>query len=410
MFKHNRTFKNIYLGYEFVKNNDLFRSRCNLKTFTRDYSAKLTSFNNVLVVSKLSRYEYEQRRHQDLSSQELEKLLRNRGTDYEKLVKFHDLHKRFEENVVTTLENMGICVTVCNRFSFCEDLVNQADVIMPVGGDGTFLLASSLIKDNKKPVIGFNSDPNRSEGHLCLPKKYSTNIREAIEKLQKGNFKWLMRNRIRTTMLNKDEILTPKYLHEIENESITIEECSRFFGEGSYKVLPVLALNEVFIGETLSARVSHLHMRLNNNINTTNLKCSGLCVSTGTGSTSWHLSINRLPTQTVAELLRLIDVETTENKDNLAATLSDIYNKNLIFNPDDKRLGYTIRDLVSAGVWPQPKGIQSRGFATRIEVRSFCYEASLVIDGGVSFSFNDGTVAVLEICPDDSLRTVILSE
>ena len=55
---------------------------------------------------------------------------------------------------------------------------------MPTGGDGTFLLASSRIRDNSKPVIGFNSDPSRSEGHLCLPKKYSANIRRAVEKLQ----------------------------------------------------------------------------------------------------------------------------------------------------------------------------------------------------------------------------------
>lgn len=38
-------------------------------------------------------------------------------------------------------------------------------------------------------MIGFNSDPNRSEGHLCLPKKYSYNIKEALEKLQKVHYK-----------------------------------------------------------------------------------------------------------------------------------------------------------------------------------------------------------------------------
>lgn len=56
-------------------------------------------------------------------------------------------------------------------------------MVIPVGGDGTFLLAASMVTDNQKPVVGFNSDPNRSEGYLCLPKKYSTNIRNAIERL-----------------------------------------------------------------------------------------------------------------------------------------------------------------------------------------------------------------------------------
>lgn len=76
---------------------------------------------------------------------------------------------------------------------------------------------------------------------------------------------------------------------------------------------------------------------------------------------------------------------------------------------DDTQMAYTIRDLISAGVWPQPKGIQPRGFAKKLKVRSVCYDASLVIDGGVSFTFNDGAIAILEICPDDALRTVDLN-
>ena len=41
-----------------------------------------------------------------------------------------------------------------------------------IGGDGTFLLGASKILSRDKPVIGFNTDPTRSEGHLCLPKRY----------------------------------------------------------------------------------------------------------------------------------------------------------------------------------------------------------------------------------------------
>lgn len=73
-------------------------------------------------------------------------------------------------------------------------------------------------------------------------------------------------------------------------------------------------------------------------------------------------------------------------------------------------MGYTIRDLISAGVWPQPKGVEPRGFASRIEVKSRCLDAGLVVDGGLSFRFNDGTVAILEIHESDALRTVELNE
>ena len=82
----------------------------------------------------------------------------------------------------------------------------------------------------------------------------------------------------------------------------------------------------------------------------------------------------------------------------------------LLFVTDDKRMSYTIRDLISAGVWPCPKGIKPRDFVSKLEIKSNCYDASLVVDGGVSFDFNDGTIVFLEIRPEDALRTVSLTE
>lgn len=73
-------------------------------------------------------------------------------------------------------------------------------------------------------------------------------------------------------------------------------------------------------------------------------------------------------------------------------------------------MGYTIRDLICGGVWPQPKGIKSRGFANKIEIKSNCYDAYLVIDGGVSVNFNDGKIVLLEILPEDALRTVTFND
>jgi hypothetical protein len=44
------------------------------------------------------------------------------------------------------------------------------------GGDGTFLMGASKISNRFKPIVGINTDPTRSEGHLCLPKHFSFNI------------------------------------------------------------------------------------------------------------------------------------------------------------------------------------------------------------------------------------------
>ena len=45
-------------------------------------------------------------------------------------------------------------------------------------------------------------------------------------------------------------------------------------------------------------------------------------------------------------------------------------------------------------------------FNFRIEICSRMWEASLVLDGGSSFQFNDGAIATLEMFDEDALRTV----
>lgn len=42
----------------------------------------------------------------------------------------------------------------------------------------------------------------------------------------------------------------------------------------------------------------------------------------------------------------------------------------------------------------------------RIEIRSRMWDACLVIDGGVTFQFNDGAEATLEMFDEDVLTTV----
>nr|CAD7405103.1 unnamed protein product [Timema cristinae] len=163
---------------------------------------------------------------------------------------------------------------------------------------------------------------------------------------------------------------------------------------------------KVFLGESLSARVSYFELSLDGGP-FTKIKSSGLCVTTGTGSTSWHLSINRVDQQTVAKLAALLGNKLSPEQ---VPAITKSYNDSLVFSPENPQISYTIRDNICASVWPHPKGIESRGFASQIIIRSRCFDAVLVIDGRVSFKFNDGTVAKLEIHESDSLRTVILNE
>ena len=83
----------------------------------------------------------------------------------------------------SVLRAAGIEIKIVSRFDYTDVNINWADAIITTGGDGTFLLAASKIPHRNKPVIGFNSDPMRSKGHLCLPQKYSVEVKEAIDKL-----------------------------------------------------------------------------------------------------------------------------------------------------------------------------------------------------------------------------------
>lgn len=418
---HRSVIRNLSLIKNLQRNENTCRN-----SFGSWSPANASSFSpkRALVLTKLSRYEFEKLRHKNLDEAQLEDTLRKRGSDYNMLLYHHTLHKNCEAMVKNILEKKNIETKVVTRFDYNEANINWAEVIFTAGGDGTFLLGASKIHDPMKTIIGFNSDPTRSEGYLCLPKKYSNNIENAIDKLLKGKFRWLFRKRIRVTLIGDKIYDMPVELHDqqlsqLENRFLEITEerdeapKSEKNTKSKRRVLPVKALNEVFIGEALSARVSYYELAVDGS-ERTKVKSSGLCVSTGTGSTSWTFNINKLTHQSVSDLMKLIQEETRlpiDYKDQrLIDRITAKFNDNLIFGPEVSLMGYTIRDSLSDGTLPVPGERKPRGFAKQLDIRSRCFDASLVIDGGLSYSFNDGTIAILDIVDDDALRTVVLNE
>lgn len=409
-------FQAIHLGRTVAGCSNVLQSIIMSRPFGTNPKAKL---RRVLVVSKLTRLEFEKTRDHSLSDEKLELKIRGRGSDYDAMKYYHHLHKNVEDDVVQSFQKKGIEVKVVNRLTINKDSLRWADLVVPIGGDGTFLLAAGraspfiLDKDKKIPVVGFNSDPRRSEGRLMLPKYYSANIDEAVKRILEGNFNWMERSRIRITLVGNSttERPPPIDLHEynvspVEHEDILPFEESEY--KSSNRILPYLALNEVFIGEMVSARVSHLHLQIDNSGVVTKTKSSGFCVSTGTGSTSWLTSMNRLSTSNVRDLIEIIKRRSSSGALNGIdpEAISEEYNRNLVFPSDDPRLCYSIREQICVGVWPNPKGLESRGFAKQITVKSRCIDASLVIDGSIAYNFNDGAKALLEVHPEDALLTI----
>ncbi|XP_037121751.1 NAD kinase 2, mitochondrial isoform X1 [Syngnathus acus] len=376
----------------------------------------------VAVVTKTTRYEFEQQRYRyaGLSEEDLKHLLAMKGSSYSGLLERHNIHTKNVEHIVKSLQKEGIEVKVVKRGGYDSEVVQWADAIISAGGDGTMLLVASKVLSKDKPVVGVNTDPERSEGHLCLPVKYTRKFPEALGKLCRGEFRWQWRQRIRLHLEGTGINPTPLDLHE---QQLSLEQHSQahrittmdhqqktgVLNESVSKpsLLPVRSLNEIFIGESLSSRASYYEISVDDGP-WEKQKSSGLSICTGTGSKAWSYNINKLAEQAVNEILTIGKCQTglaiplnPEFIDNV----TDRYNESLVFSPEDRRLFFSIREPIVNRVFSSSR---QRGFASKVCVRSRCWDACMVVDGGSSFEFNDGAIATISMSEDDQLRTVVL--
>ncbi|XP_029860580.1 NAD kinase 2, mitochondrial isoform X1 [Aquila chrysaetos chrysaetos] len=390
--------------------------------------------SRVAVVVKTTRYEFEQQRYRyaGLSEEDLKQLLALKGSNYAGLLERHRIHTKNVEHVVDSLRNEKIEVRLVKRREYNEETVRWADAVISAGGDGTMLLAASKVFDKFKPVIGVNTDPERSEGHLCLPVRYTHSFPEALQKLYRGEFRWQWRQRIRLYLEGTGINPTPVDLHEqqLSQEQHSRAHISERFQDQRSDIsgphlLPVRALNEVFIGESLSSRENFksckpsfkfsLHRASYYEISVDDgpwekQKSSGLNVCTGTGSKAWSYNINKVAHQAVEEILKIAKKHgslTMPLNTELVQKVTNDYNESLLYSPEEPKMFFSIREPIVNRVFSSSR---QRGFSSKVCVRSRCWDACMVVDGGTSFEFNDGAIASIMIDTEDALCTVLLEE
>ncbi|XP_070599539.1 NAD kinase 2, mitochondrial isoform X2 [Erythrolamprus reginae] len=374
--------------------------------------------SRVVVVAKTTRYEFEQQRYRyvGLSEEDLKQLLALKGSNYSGLLERHRIHTKNVEHIVNSLRNEKIEVRLVKRRDYDEETVRWADAVIAAGGDGTMLLAAGKVLDQLKPVIGINTDPDRSEGHLCLPVRYTHSFPDALQKLYNGEFRWQWRQRIRLYLEGTGINPVPVDLHE---QQLSQEQHSRAHVNGRFQdqrsqisephLLPVRSLNEVFIGESLSSRASYYEISVDDGP-WEKQKSSGLNICTGTGSKAWSFNINKIANQAVEEILKIAksyeNLKLPLNKE-LIQKVTNGYNESLLYSPEEPRLFFSIREPISNRVFSSSR---QRGFASKVCIRSRCWDACMVVDGGTSFEFNDGAIASILINTEDALRTVLLED
>lgn len=101
-----------------------------------------------------------------------------------------------------------------HRIGDASKCTNWADLVVPIGGDGTFLLASKLIMDSTKPVLGINPNESIHDNIFTLPSKYAADIPSIFQRLHTGEYSLLMRSRIRTVMNGEGLYRRPFHIHE----------------------------------------------------------------------------------------------------------------------------------------------------------------------------------------------------
>jgi len=158
----------------------------------------------------------------------------------------HSEHMYTLESLIARLEKLGIEYTVVARSALTE-IIRDVDLLISVGGDGTFLDAAHFLED--VPIVGVNSSRSSSFGHLCL----------ATEK----NF--------------------DKVLEDIESDSLTTSKLTRLEMRLNGNLMPHLALNELLVAHSHPAATARYFIELGDEKE--EQRSSGVWIATATGST-----------------------------------------------------------------------------------------------------------------------------
>lgn len=131
----------------------------------------LKAFNNILIVVKQTPYEqYLQLKAQGRAPVALR---------WERLKNRYNVHKTCVDDVTNIIDNIGIKYSIIGREELHRGSIQDRDLVIAVGGDGTVLNTASFI-DDSIPVLGVNSDPSRLEEIFGDEKKDERRSRGAL--------------------------------------------------------------------------------------------------------------------------------------------------------------------------------------------------------------------------------------
>ncbi|MBI3033009.1 NAD(+)/NADH kinase [Candidatus Woesearchaeota archaeon] len=161
------------------------------------------------------------------------------------------IEKETIELVCRVLKQHNIQFTKIERTKDYKNILKDHDLIIIIGGDGTFLLTSQFVKDT--PMLGVNSNPDMKEGFLMQTAKYD--FKQKFMDLLQDKHKIVFLTRLQPVLNGK--ILRP-------------------------------ALNEIFIGHKKPYKMTRYTLIINNKGEFQ--RSSGIIFATAIGSHAWAAS------------------------------------------------------------------------------------------------------------------------
>lgn len=204
--------------------------------------------NKVLVVYKRSLYDW----YSASQNQDVQQYLVQNPDDVARLRQSHEEQQRTLESVISELQRRNVSHDLIHRAKMSE--VQNHDLVISVGGDGTFLEVSHYI--HHIPILGVNSDQNRSTGYFCSSD--GETFKDIFNRIEIHP-----RTIIRRLQIQRDNTL-----------------------------LQELILNDIFISHKNPAAMTHYELsvdgkQLLNHNGDYHKRSSGLVVCTAAGSTAW---------------------------------------------------------------------------------------------------------------------------
>eukprot|EP00941_MAST-03F_sp_MAST-3F-sp1_P000586 g586.t1 len=386
-----------------------------------------------LIVSKTPRYEYEFLRHLEkdgkISSSDfadtkkeinvddpdskrgraLREELARRGLRYSLLHESYEAHQRSLTVMQSDLEKAGVECRVVRTSDLTQEDVKDIDVAFAAGGDGTLLALAQQIDSPSLPVIGVNTDPDRSKGALCsirmhsyVPQSCGT-FAELLRKLEAGEFKWKLRNRLTVRILHpvQEEVDAESFQNSpnIENDDFQNENIQSF-----------LALNEIFFAERDASKPASHEIQIDGGEPDT-CRSSGVIVCTGSGSTAWMMNATTIHQDDVERVLEHAG-HAPRSGLNLAQITQRV-NSSPRFDPQSPYMEYLVREPVVNPYGMLGEELQSRrGFARRVELRALGWDTVVAVDAveTAATTLPYGSRVVLEIDSERALRTIDLEK